>query len=622
MAAERGIQEERLALLSVLQELTVAALDLFDPRRPMTAFLERIAERLSCVAVLVLEESEPSSASALPAGVAPEGRVGGEAPSLAPALPARRLLGAAGLSAASAAMPIEAGPDGSPHLPYPELARPLLITWSFALVLDEAPVGCGRRVSLLLCFEGEPQFAPQYRGMMRRLVSILTTALLHRELYARTIESGQERARHLAREQAGRAAAEQAQRRAAFLAEASRRLSTSLNYETTLTRVARLPVPYVADWCIVDVLEGEGMLRRAVVVHADPGRSDLARQLQRAVPLDAVTPASVSCVLRTGEALLWERAAEAAPRLMGVASPEDAAILEQLGFERFVSVPLISRGTTLGVLTIVSGRDGLRYGPAEVTLAEELGRRAALALDNARLYDSAQRAIRAREDLVAVVSHDLKNPLATIFMNVNLLARKLPPALASELMNPVDRIKRAADRMERLIRDLLDLARLDAGHLAIEPAPEEPSALVGDALELLHERAAEKSLRLDQHVPSGLPQVRCDHERILQVISNLVGNAIKFTPAGGEIEVRAEALAEEVLFAVRDTGPGIAEEQIAWIFNRYYQPKQTPHHGSGLGLFIAKGLVELHGGRIWVDSKIGEGSTFYFTLPAAGVRHG
>jgi signal transduction histidine kinase len=461
-------------------------------------------------------------------------------------------------------------------------------------------------------------------------VSILTTALLHRELYARTIESEQERARHLALEQAGRAAAEEAQRRAAFLAEASRRLSTSLNYETTLTRVARLPVPFVADWCMVDVLEGEGVLRRAVVVHADPGRSDLARQLQRAVPLEGVTSASVARVLRTGEALVWERAAspaplaaEAARRLAGVASPEDAAILEQLGFERFVSVPLISRGTTLGVLTIVSGRDELRYGSAEVTLAEELGRRAALALDNARLYDSAQRAIRAREDLVAVVSHDLKNPLATIFMNVNLLARKGPPALSSpELRNPVDRIKRAADRMERLIRDLLDLARLDAGHLAIEPAPEEPSALVGDALDELHERAAEKSLRLDQHVPSGLPQVRCDHERILQVISNLVGNAIKFTPAGGEIEVRAEALADEVLFAVRDTGPGIAEEQRAWIFNRYYQPKQTPHHGSGLGLYIAKGLVELHGGRIWVESKIGEGSTFYFTLPVAGVRHG
>jgi len=598
MAADRDIQAERLALLSVLQELTVAALDLFDPRRPMTGFLERIAERMGCVAVLLLDESDPN---------------------------APRLLGAAGLAAASCAITLGPGAGTTAPLPYPEIARADLSTWRFALPHDGASARADlapassewrRSVSLLLCFDGEPQFAPQYRGMMRRLVGILRTALVHRDLYARTIESEQERARHLALEQAGRAAAEDAQRRAAFLAEASRRLSTSLNYEATITRIARLPVPFVADWCMVDVLEGDGVLRRAVVVHADPARSDVARRLERITTVDAASPRGVSQVLRGGEPLHWERDASPDPG----PPPEDAEIYVQLGFERFVSVPLISRGTTLGVLTIVSGRDDLRYGPADVSLAEELGRRAALALDNARLYDSAQRAIRAREELVAVVSHDLKNPLATIFMNVKILSRKLPAAEpgGQDLHTPLERVRRAAERMERLIRDLLDLARLDAGHLAITPATEEPAALVGDALELLREPAAEKSLNLDQQVPPGLPQVRCDHERVLQVISNLVGNAIKFTPAGGAVEVRAEPRGNEVLFAVRDTGPGIPEDQRAWIFNRYWQAKETAHKGTGLGLSIAKGLVELQGGRIWVESKMGEGSTFYFTLPVAG----
>lgn len=587
MGAERevphDIQEERLALLSVLQELTVAALDLFDPRRPTTGFLERVAERLGCVAVLLLDETAP----------------------------APRLLGAVGLSASSSELPIVAG--APPALPFPELARPGLVTWRFSLD-DER----GGATTLLLCFEGEPQFAPQYRGMMRRLVSILHTALVHRDLYARLIESERERERRLQEEQRGRAAAEEAQRRAAFLAEASRRLSTSLNYEATLTRIARLPVPFVSDWCMVDVLEEEGMLRRAVVVHADPARSDVARRLERTMPASAATPAGVADVLRTGEPQLRERSASTGP----IAPPEDEEIFERLGLERFIAVPLISRGATLGVLTIASGRDDLVYGPADVALAEEFGRRAALALDNARLYDSAQRAIRAREDLVAVVSHDLKNPLATIFMNVKILGRKLPPPeTAPELHTPLDRIKRAGERMDRLIRDLLDLARIDAGHLVIEPAPEDAHALLAEALETVREPAAAKSIRLDLSAPE-LPPVRCDHERILQVLSNLLGNAVKFTPEGGDIELRAERRGDEVLFAVKDSGPGIPPEQLGSIFNRYWQAKETAHQGTGLGLSIAKALVELHGGHICVDSKPGAGSTFYFTLPIAGLRHG
>jgi signal transduction histidine kinase len=590
MPADRDIQEERLALLSVLQELTVAALDLFDPRRSMSLFLERVAERLGCVAVLVLHEPEP--------GVI-------------------RLLDAAGLAIGSRDAPIAGGvgPDGElPDLPYPELARPGLVTWRFSLGVDAA-----RAAWLLLCFDGEPAFGPQYRGMMRRLGAIFHTALVHRLLYARTLEGERERARHLAAEQAARAAAEEAQRRAAFLAEASRRLSASLNYEATLARVARLPVPFIADWCMVDVLEHDrGALRRAVVVHADPAKTEAARRLERSVPIDRVFPAAVARVLRSGESVLWEQQDDCPRSADPDLSAEDAAILADLGLTRCLSVPLVSRGTTLGVLTIAARRDDVSYGAADQSLIEELGRRAALAIDNARLYESAQRAIRAREELVAVVSHDLKSPLSTALMNVQILLRRLPHGEeARDLRRPVERIQKAAERMERLIRDLLDLAKLDAGHLTIAPASEEVHALVGDAVELLREAAAEKSLRLQQRVASGVGRARCDRDRVLQVIANLLGNAIKFTPAGGEIAICAELSGAEVLFSVRDTGPGIAEGDRAWIFDRYWQAKQTAHQGTGLGLSIAKGLVEVHGGKIWVESEVNVGSTFYFTLPAA-----
>ncbi|WP_437317759.1 GAF domain-containing sensor histidine kinase [Sorangium sp. So ce385] len=600
---DHEIQEERLALLSVLQELTVAALDLFDPRQSMAIFLERLAERLSCIAVLVLVEPTP----------------------LAP-----RLLDAAGLSASSRALPIPPRPPaaaGAPvgegaglRLPYPELARPGLVTWHFSLEGQ----GDSGASSLILCFEGEPPFAPRYRGMMRRLASTFRTALVHRLLYARMIENERERARHLAAAEAGRAAAEAAQRRAAFLSEASRLLSSSLNYEATLVRVARLPVPFVADWCMVDIIEREAMLRRAVVVHADPQKSELARLLQGQTPMDSVLPAGVSRVLQTGEAVLCEIAGAPAPEGDRAAydgePPVSAseALLRELGLQRYISVPLVTRGTMLGVLTIASGRDDLPYGVEDRALAEDLGRRAALAIDNARLYESAQRAIRAREELVAVVSHDLKSPLATIVMNTSLLRRKLPSSdEAAELRRPVERIQKSADRMNRLIRDLLDLAKLEGGHISVQPVPHDVAVLLGDALELLREEAAEKSLRLELGVELGVERALCDRERILQVIANIVGNAIKFTPAGGEVAVRAEPWGREVRVSVRDTGPGIPEDQRARIFERYWQAKETAHKGTGLGLSIAKALVEVHGGRIWVESKVGEGSTFFFTLPTA-----
>ncbi|KYG00234.1 histidine kinase [Sorangium cellulosum] len=600
---DHEIQEERLALLSVLQELTVAALDLFDPRQSMAIFLERLAERLSCIAVLVLVEPTP----------------------LAP-----RLLDAAGLSASSRALPIpprSPAAAGAPlgegaglRLPYPELARPGLVTWHFSLEGQDDSGASG----LILCFEGEPPFAPRYRGMMRRLASTFRTALVHRLLYARMIENERERARHLAAAEAGRAAAEAAQRRAAFLSEASRLLSSSLNYEATLVRVARLPVPFVADWCMVDIIEREAMLRRAVVVHADPQKSELARLLQGQTPMDSVLPAGVSRVLQTGEAVLCEIAGAPAPDGERAAydgePPVSAseALLRELGLQRYISVPLVTRGTMLGVLTIASGRDDLPYGVEDRALAEDLGRRAALAIDNARLYESAQRAIRAREELVAVVSHDLKSPLATIVMNTSLLRRKLPSSdEAAELRRPVERIQKSADRMNRLIRDLLDLARLEGGHISVQPVPHDVAVLLGDALELLREEAAEKSLRLELGVELGVERALCDRERILQVIANLVGNAIKFTPAGGEVAIRAEPWGREVRVSVRDTGPGIPEDQRARIFERYWQAKETAHKGTGLGLSIAKALVEVHGGRIWVESKVGEGSTFFFTLPAA-----
>ena len=247
--------------------------------------------------------------------------------------------------------------------------------------------------------------------------------------------------------------------------------------------------------------------------------------------------------------------------------------------------------------------------------AEEAQRRtAALADENARLFHEAQQATRARDDMLGVVAHDLRNPLNTIVMGASTMLELLPesPPL---LRNHAQIVRRAADRMNRLIQDLLDVRRIESGRLAVDPRSVTVALLVDETLEMLRPLAAAASLSLVTDLAPELPRVRADSGRILQVFSNLVGNAIKFTPVGGRITIGAMRLDDEVRFEIADTGPGIPAEQLPHVFGQFWQGLRGDRRGIGLGLAIAKGIVEAHGGRIWVESQIGEGSRFYFTLP-------
>ena len=230
----------------------------------------------------------------------------------------------------------------------------------------------------------------------------------------------------------------------------------------------------------------------------------------------------------------------------------------------------------------------------------------------ARMYEEAEETIDAREQVLKIVSHDLRNPLNTISMTASLLLDS--PDLTEQQKNHLARIKRAGVRMNRLIQDLLDVAKLEAGRVAVDARQLEVAPLMREACEMLTPLAAEKSIALECTVADGLPPIMADSGRILQVISNLAGNAIKFTPAGGRIFLRADHDPRGVKFSIRDTGPGIPPDQLAHIFGRFWQANPADRRGIGLGLTIAKGIVEAHGGRIWCDSRPGEGATFQFTL--------
>jgi signal transduction histidine kinase len=227
----------------------------------------------------------------------------------------------------------------------------------------------------------------------------------------------------------------------------------------------------------------------------------------------------------------------------------------------------------------------------------------------------AEAAVATREELLAIVSHDLRNPLGVIVTSASVLQRTpLEGNEGERVHTSAQIILRSADRMNRLIADLLDLAQIQAGQLAVEQKPQDVEELLREGLEMLRPLAARKDLKLDAMTSGNLP-VQCDRERVLQILSNLVGNAIKFTPDGGSIFIEAQATGREARFSVRDTGEGISEEELPRIFDRFWQAQKTNRTGIGLGLSIAKGLVEAHGGHLWVESKLGVGTTFFFTLP-------
>jgi signal transduction histidine kinase len=252
-----------------------------------------------------------------------------------------------------------------------------------------------------------------------------------------------------------------------------------------------------------------------------------------------------------------------------------------------------------------------------------------LAVDNARLYEQARQATRARDDMLGIVSHDLRNPLHTIQLSSSFvleligdsglaLPSPMPGAPPVSLSAQLEIMLRASRRANALIEDLLDVTRIDAKRLSVDPVELDALALIDEALLDTAPLAADRKIELT-HGWEGAPvHVRAEKGRVFQVFSNLVGNALKFTPAGGRIDVRGRAIDGEAHFSVTDTGSGIPPESLPHLFDRFWQAQQARRAGAGLGLFIAKGIIEAHGGRIWVESTLGRGTTFSFTLPMAG----
>ena len=386
-----------------------------------------------------------------------------------------------------------------------------------------------------------------------------------------------------------------------FLSNLAEILASALDERAMLSAVARLLVPRLGDVCVADVVDDDGSVQRV----------DNTLEDWHLAP----TPA-----LRSGETMVLTDLTQAS--LAAIApDPAGHAAIRAAGIRSLVLLPLIGRGRLLGVLTLGLTRPDRRFTKTDIPFLEDVAQRTALGADNARLYQQAQQASRARDDTLAAISHDLRNGLNTVLTAVGLLLRSLPPDSEGRRdRRHVEAIRRSAERMNRVIGDLLDVASIESGRLFVEPRREAVRPIIAEAVAASRQPAVEKELRVEQVVATTQIEAICDRERVLQVLGNLISNAIKFTPEGGLVQITAEPSDDEILITVRDSGVGVSAKQLPHVFDRFWQATPKARLGSGLGLTIAKGVVEALGGRIWLESRPGEGTTFSFTLPRAAPQ--
>jgi PAS domain S-box-containing protein len=401
-----------------------------------------------------------------------------------------------------------------------------------------------------------------------------------------------------------------AEARQQLLAEAGGVMAAGLGSRETLSAILELAVRSLADCCILALVEGDGDAPRFEIAHAGAARPWFADLLVEALDRECLHP--LRSALDTMQPVLLPGVA---PALLESWARDEGHLraLRALGAESMMAVPLIARGRSAGALLFVSSRPDFRYGPDDLRSATDLAQRAVLMIENARLHRATCEAIAARDAVLALVAHDLRTPLGAIDLSVTSIISACHDERSVRAASEI--IRRAVGRASRLIDDLLDVASIEAGKLRLERAPVSARDLVIEAAEALSPAVRENSLELERDVEEALPTVVADRGRILQVFSNLVGNAIKFTPAGGRVRIAAERRSGEVCFSVSDTGAGILAEHLPHVFDRFWQARRADRRGAGQGLPIARGIVEAHGGRIWVESTPGQGSTFRFTVP-------
>ena len=447
---------------------------------------------------------------------------------------------------------------------------------------------------------------------------------------------GEERGRELAAEQAAHAAAEKKnaelqemnlrvrasekalrlrEQRERFFAEVSQVMAAHLDYNEALEAIADLLVPRLADFLFFDAVHPDGTISRLSWRHADESRTAWLDDVCRtAFPIGAGHPAARIVGTRVPELI---REVNESWITQTATSAEHAELLRGLNARSVLRLPLTDGNSLLGVLTLGTADSGRVFDDNDVAFCSDVATRLVASLRNALLYRELQQAVKSRDEVTSIVSHDLKDPVHTIQMATAVLLDPDMGAVEGTRRQHAMLIQRSATRMARLLEDLIDVAKSEGSSLTIVRKPTALAPLIDEVVDGLRLSSAELGVALAARVPADLPLVSADDRRIVQVLTNLCANALKFTRRGGTVTVSADSSSDVVQLTVRDTGIGISPENLCHVFDRFWQATRASRASAGLGLAIAKSIVESHGGRIWVESREGEGTAFHFTLPVA-----
>ncbi len=406
-----------------------------------------------------------------------------------------------------------------------------------------------------------------------------------------------------------------------FLAEASIKLVSELDYGNIFRTVAQLAVPFLADLCIVDVVTEDSLMARVAVIHADPSKVELTQELEKFSPSMGKNHPVID-VIKSGQPFMVSVTTQKFFEEMAQ-SEEHQRIITTLGMKSYMIVPMVVRERVIGAISLFFSESERYYGPTELALAEELSRRAAVAVENARLYYEAQQALLMRDAFLSIAAHELKTPITALLGNTQLVQRRLARSngvLVERDQRMLKVIEQQAQRLSRMVETLLDISRIRTGTLSLEQ-----QAL--DINELARRIVNEMQPSLDQHVinMTGLDEpiiVLGDGLRLEQVFQNLIQNAVKYSPTGGQVRMDITRQKENncVVISVADDGIGIPAKAMPNLFRQFFRAENTTQHqiaGMGLGLYVVREIVALHGGRVEVESIEGSGSTFRVYLPVS-----
>ncbi len=409
--------------------------------------------------------------------------------------------------------------------------------------------------------------------------------------------------------------------RAAFLAKADELLSSSLEYQKTLPAVANLAVPYVADWCAVDLVGENAEVRRLTVAHAEPAKRDPAVRLHERYPADPDAPGGVHQVIRTAQPAMMSTIPHE-PIAGAGQDAEHLRLLEDLALTSHICVPLVAHARTLGAVSFVAAESGRHYTVADLQFAQDLAGRMAMAIDNARAYRQVADASRLKDDFLATLSHELRTPLNAVLGYAKMLGMNVLGA--AKQAHAVAVIERNANALKQIVEDVLDVSRIVSGKLRLQVQPVNLADVVRVAIATITPAADAKGIRVQSVLDVQVQPISGDPDRLQQVVWNLLSNAVKFTPKGGRVQVRLQRVDSHIEVIVSDTGRGIAREFLPHLFERFRQADSSfsrEYGGLGLGLAIVRELVELHGGTVLAASDgSNRGATFTVQLPTLVVH--